>query len=138
MGTRRLAHVRYLLDTHVWIWAQLNPELLSRRAADLIADPVAECCLSPITLYETALLAERGRIQLESTAAEWIRTSLARRPMTVLDITAAIALRARELPGFENPDPFGRFLLATAATHGIPIVTRDVAMTEWAGVPTIW
>lgn len=130
--------MRYLLDTHVWIWAQLSPELLSRRVAELIADPAVECCLSPITLYETALLADRRRIQVESSPAEWIRVSLSRRPMTLLDITGAIALRARELPAFENPDPFDRFLLATAATHRIPIVTRDAAMTEWAGVPTIW
>lgn len=130
--------MKYLLDTHIWIWAQLSPELLSLRVAELIADSRSECCLSPITLYETLLLAERRRIQVEMQPADWIHISLARRPMTLLDITPAIALRARELPGFENPDPFDRFLLATAATHGIPIVTRDATMTEWAGVPTIW
>ena len=95
-------------------------------------------CLSPMTFYEVLLLAERGRIRIEMPPAEWIRTSLARRPMSILDVTADIALTARDLPGFDNPDPFDRFIVATARVHNIPIVTRDECMTQWGGVPVIW
>lgn len=130
--------MRVLLDTHVWLWAQLRPELLSPRAAALIADPSVGSCLSPITFYEVLLLAERGRIRLELDPAEWIRTSLTRRPMAVLDLTTEIALGARNLVGFDNPDPFDRFLLATARAHQIPILTKDESMTRWGRVATLW
>jgi PIN domain nuclease of toxin-antitoxin system len=130
--------VRFLLDTHAWVWAQLKPELLSTEAVAWIADPGSIPCLSPITFYEVALLAERGRIRTDMPPGDWIRASLRRRPMTILDITADIALEARALPGFANPDPFDRFLLATARVHAIPILTRDESMTRWRGVRVIW
>lgn len=130
--------MRFLLDTHVWIWAQLSPEQLSQTAADLIASPGGIACLSPISLYETMLLAERGRIRVEMAPDRWILSSLARRPMTILDITSEIALNARNLSGYDNPDPFDRFLLATARVHQIPILTRDASMSQWGGVQVVW
>lgn len=130
--------MRFLLDTHVWVWAQLQPELLSRTSASLIADPGGRPCLSPVTFYEVCLLVERGRIQLEMAPRDWIETSLARRPMDVLDVTTAVALGARDLRGFDNPDPFDRLLLATARAHQIPIVTRDQSMARWGGIEVIW
>ena len=126
-----------LLDTHVWLWAQLAPERLSARAADVFAGD-GQLCLSPMTFYEVLVLAERGRIALTERAPDWIRISLARRPLRVLDVTAEIALGARSLDGFANPDPFDRFILATARAHAMPIVTRDRSMTDWGRVPIIW
>ncbi len=128
----------YLLDTHAWIWAQLQPELLSNAVATLLGSPTGTACLSPVTFYEVLLLVERGRVRVELAPDVWIRTSLARRPMRILDVTTDIALGARDLPGFENPDPFDRLLLATARAHQIPIVTRDASITAWGGVPVVW
>ena len=130
--------MRCLLDTHTWVWAQLQPERLSRTAAALIADPSAGACLSPVTLYEVHLLVERGRVQIEMAPLVWIRTSLIRRPFPILDVTAEIAVGARNLEGYTNPDPFDRLLLATARAHLIPIVTKDASMHTWGGVPVIW
>ncbi len=62
---------------------------------------------------------------------DWILASLARRPLTILEVTADIALAARDLPRFNNPSPFDRFLLATVRIHKIPIVTRDEAIVRW-------
>jgi PIN domain nuclease of toxin-antitoxin system len=63
--------VRYLLDTHAWVWAQLQPDLLSPAAAALLCDRAAVACLSPLTLDEVALLAERGRITRDASMTAW-------------------------------------------------------------------
>ncbi len=52
----------YLLDTHAWVWAQLQPEKLSRAVATLLDAPTGTACLSPVTFYEVLLLIERGRL----------------------------------------------------------------------------
>lgn len=53
-----------LLDTHVWLWSQLEPERLSARASDAVTDPAGMLALSPVSVWETLLLAGRGRVDL--------------------------------------------------------------------------
>lgn len=128
----------YLLDVHVWLWAQLQPERLSPRAAALLDDPGQVACLSAITLHQVVRLAELGRLRLELPVAEWIRTSLERRPMSVLPVTAEIALGASQLVGFAPSDPLDRFVVATALAHRIPLVTNDAAVTRAGFVSVVW
>ena len=128
----------FLLDTHVWIWAQLEPDRLSATVKALLSESDAVPCLSPISFYEVLLLAERGRIRVAGEPAEWLRISLARRPMMILDVTTEIAIGARSLSEFVNPDPFDRILLSTARVHGIPIVSKDEVMRAWGRVPIVW
>ena len=66
-----------LLDTHVWLWSQLEPERLSAWARDAVTDPAAMLALSPVSVWETLLLADRGRVDLAPDPWRWIRTALA-------------------------------------------------------------
>ena len=57
--------MRLLLDTHIWIWyltgsSSISPEL--RKAVE--ADD-SDVFLSPISVWETIVLAEKGRLELE-------------------------------------------------------------------------
>jgi PIN domain nuclease of toxin-antitoxin system len=76
-----------LLDTHVWLWSLLEPQLLSARVADALADEANEIWLSPITPWEVLILAERGRIALDPDPAVWIETALAAAPLREAPIT---------------------------------------------------
>lgn len=128
----------YLLDVRAWLWAQLEPERLSPRAAALIDDPGQVACLSAITLHQVVGLAEQGRLRLELPVGEWIRTSLSRRPMSILPVTAEIALEAGQLAGLAPSDPFDRFVVATALAHRIPLVTADSTITRAGLVQVVW
>ncbi|MGA8151268.1 MAG: PIN domain-containing protein [Terriglobales bacterium] len=63
-----------LLDTHVLIWAAIEPKRLSRAAVSALrrARATDGMAVASITLWETASLFARGRI--ESTA-RWRRQS---------------------------------------------------------------
>ena len=43
-----------------------------------------------------------------------------------------------QVPLAELPDPFDRFILATAAQPRLPLVTADRAMSNARFVPIIW
>ncbi len=128
----------YLLDVRAWLWAQLEPERLSLRAAALIDDPGQVACLSAVTLHQVVSLVEQGRLRLELPVVDWIRTSLLRRPMSILPVTAEIALSAGQLAGFAPSDPLDRFVVATALAHRIPLVTADRAFTRSGLVSVVW
>lgn len=127
--------MRLLLDTHIWLWAAVSPERLLPRVKRALMKAEARC-LSPVSLWEALLLAERGRIDLGAQPVEWLRLRLRESPMTnvPLDREAALVSRSLEL---EHEDPADRFLVATAIVHGLVLVTADQRLIEAAGIPTL-
>jgi PIN domain nuclease of toxin-antitoxin system len=57
--------MKLLLDTHVWIWYLSGNPRLSSTLQITIAQDTNELWLSPISIWEALLLAEKGRIILE-------------------------------------------------------------------------
>lgn len=113
-----------LLDTHIWLWSQLKPERLSTRARSAVTDPANMLGLSSVSVWETLLLAERGRLILTPDPWTWIRMTLAARPMREFALTHQVALRSRSVR-LSHDDPADRFIAATAMVHGLTLVTAD-------------
>ena len=55
--------VKYLLDTHTWVWWNMRPQSLSRKVTQLIENPDAydELFLSAISPWEFCKLLEKGK-----------------------------------------------------------------------------
>lgn len=66
--------MKYLLDTHVWVWWNMKPENLSRKARSAIenAEHATELLLSAISPWEFCKLLEKGRIGISCDTEEWI------------------------------------------------------------------
>ena len=56
---------KYILDTHIFLWSLMEPERLSRKVTTELNEPKNELWLSPISIWETIILAEKGRIVLD-------------------------------------------------------------------------
>ncbi len=118
-----------LLDTHVWLWSLLEPQRLSARARDAMTDPASVLALSPVSTWETLLLADRSRVDLAPDPWRWIRTALATRAMREFPLTHEIALRSRSVR-LPHDDPADRFIAATAMVHKLTLVTADRSLLE--------
>jgi PIN domain nuclease of toxin-antitoxin system len=116
--------MKLLLDTHIWLWSLLEPERLSRKVALELRNPRNEIWLSPISVWETLVLAEKGRIQLYPDPASWVLKALEAAPFHEARINREIAMRSRELKG-PHQDPADRFLAATAWVYALTLVTAD-------------
>jgi PIN domain nuclease of toxin-antitoxin system len=119
-----------VLDTHALIWWMADPKGLSAAASTAIAHDVP-VCVSPISLWEMAMLAERGRIALDRDIQRWCRDLLARPDLAVAELTPSAAVVAARLKAFHG-DPADRFIYATALELGAALVTKDAAMREYA------
>ena len=130
---------RYLLDTHAAVWLQLEPTRLSAGAkAALSGAAPADLLVSDVTLSETARLLKRRKIETAAKPAEWLeRFALG---FTVLGVDARIAWAAAAFD-WEHRDPCDRHILASAAVHGLRLVTIDPKITSFAarvGVRVVW
>jgi PIN domain nuclease of toxin-antitoxin system len=130
--------MRLLLDTHVWLWRLLEPDRLSADAERAVADRENVLHLSPISTWETLVLARKGRVSLSPSPTEWVLDALRRSALAAVPLTQGIALRSEALDGFASADPADRFLVASALEHGLALVTADSAMHAYPPVQTVW
>ena len=113
-----------LLDTHIWLWSLLDPDRLSDRARSQLTEPANTLALSPVSVWEALVLAEKGRVILDPDPWSWIRTALTVRPMRPVPVTFDVAFGSRAIC-LGHDDPADRFIAATAMVHGLTLVTAD-------------
>jgi PIN domain nuclease of toxin-antitoxin system len=130
--------VNLLLDTHVWVWSHAEPERLAKRVSAALREPSNELWLSPISVWEFLLLAERGRLRLRADlgAVDWVEAALSRVPMHEAALTRDVALRSRAVR-IEHEDPADRFLAATAEVYELTLVTADERLLRGRGFRTL-
>ena len=126
--------MRLLLDTHLWIWSQVAPEKLSARVARALENKANEVWLSPVSIWELLLLVEKRRIALGCDVVEWITKAMA--PLKEAPLTAEIVLETTRF-SLPYPDPADRFLVATARSLGLTLVTSDARLLASKAVPTL-
>jgi PIN domain nuclease of toxin-antitoxin system len=119
--------VRLLLDTHVLVWLAEGTEDLSRASRDQIdrAAAGAGIAVSAISFWETAMLAQRGRISLSQPLRSWRERVVSQPGIIELAVDGEVAIEAVQLPGNLHSDPADRLLAATARIHGCRLATRD-------------
>ena len=122
-----------LLDTHIWIWSVGSPDLLSTRVRATLSKPANTLALSPVSIWEALLLAEKGRVDLAPDPWRWIRTALATRAMREFPLTHEVALRSRSVR-LPHDDPADRFIAATAMVHELTLVTADRSLLECSDI----
>lgn len=91
--------MKYLLDTHIWLWSLLTPEKLRASVVQVLEDEENEWFISPITVWETLVLAAKGRVELLPSPDEWIVAALERSPVKEAPLSHAIALKSRAISG---------------------------------------
>ncbi len=118
-----------LLDTHIWLWALLDPARLTRAVRALLASPAETLRLSPISVWEAMMLAERGRIALEPDPRRWLDRALATTPVTEAPLTFEVAMASRRI-ALDHKDPADRFIAASALVFGLTLVTADTRLLD--------
>jgi PIN domain nuclease of toxin-antitoxin system len=126
--------VRLLLDTHIWLWSLLEPSRLGRKTRAALVNPKSELWLSPISVWEAIMLAEKGRVELLPTPAQWVVNGLKAAPLLQATLTHEVALESRRL-NLSHQDPADRFLVATAVVYDLQLVTSDEKLLNVKNIP---
>jgi PIN domain nuclease of toxin-antitoxin system len=112
-----------LLDTCALLWLASGSKNLSKDARTALSDAQV-LYVSPVTAWEIAIKAAKGKIVLPCPAREWFDAVVLRYDIQVLKVSSDDMLRAAELP-WHHKDPADRFIIATALINGFTVVTAD-------------
>ncbi len=123
--------MKFLLDTHVLLWAAGQVEKLSRKTRALLGDPENVLVFSAASLWEICIKQGLGRDDFQVDARQ-LRRGLLDNGYTELAVTSAHALALDDLPPLHR-DPFDRMLLAQSRVEGITLLTADAQVLRYSG-----
>ncbi|MFP3938906.1 MAG: type II toxin-antitoxin system VapC family toxin [Acidobacteriota bacterium] len=126
----------YLLDTHVWLWYLRGDESLAARARSHIESSLERCWLSPVSVWETGLLHQRGRIRIRGDFRGWVQDARKTLPLQPAPLNTEVAVSSLEVD-LPHPDPADRFLAATARTYDLTLITADRRLLDSPSVETL-
>jgi PIN domain nuclease of toxin-antitoxin system len=125
-----------LLDTHVWVWTQEQPERLGPRTKQLLVGMEHENWVCPISSLEISRLVAVGDVRLSIPLAEWIAQSMEELGAQTASVTHEVAMEAYALPGRFHRDPADRLLVAAARRNGFTLATADDRILAYPHVRT--
>ena len=128
--------MKLLLDTHIWLWYLLGDQRLSTQLQTAIVDETTELWLSPISIWETLVLAEKGRISLQPNAVTWIDEALKTLEIGEAPLIRQIAILSRQIK-LPHQDPADRFIAATAVHYNFILATVDSNLTGASWLQTL-
>ena len=135
MTSKPIDSMRYLLDTHAFLWLATDDPQLTEAARAIFVDTEQECFLSAASVWEMAIKSSLGKLALAASLSHLVHGGL-ERGLRLLDVTASHGYLVERLP-FHHRDPFDRILVAQAIHEGMHLVSRDGQLDAYA-VTRIW
>lgn len=122
--------MKFLLDTCVWLRANVEHETLPRPISELLAEEGQTFGLSAISIWEVGKKCQRGKLNISGDLLDWFRKAAAP-PIEILPFTPEIAADAMHLKSFPNRDPVDELIVATARVHNLVLLTTDTALKKY-------
>ena len=132
--------MKYLLDTHVWVWWNMQPKRLSRKVRTLIESPqrYSELLLSAISPWEFCKLLEKKRIGISCDPEAWLDQAVQMPKLRLVPLTPTLAYRSTMLPQPFHDDPADQIIVATAREENATIVSKDRLIRDYQHVRSLW
>lgn len=128
--------MRFLIDTHCWLWSVMAPEKLRPATVELIESRDNTIVFSAVSALEIAIKVSLGKLELPEPPSQFVTSRLEALAMTSLPVYLSHALRVAELPHHHH-DPFDRLLIAQCQIERLPLLTADAAIAAYE-VEIIW
>lgn len=125
--------MKFLLDTHIWIWLLQSPERLGARTMKELGDKENELWVSPVSTWEALMLHRKRRIELSPDFLDWLKRSTP--GFHQAPFTHEIVLAAERLD--LHADPADRFLAATSQVLDLTLVTADQRLLGLGNIRTL-
>jgi PIN domain nuclease of toxin-antitoxin system len=121
--------LRFLLDTHCWLWLHWQPDRLPSPVKRRLRQGSNELVLSAVNVLEITIKQASGRLRLPQSVEAFVADLLASsvRPLPLL-LDHAIAIGT--LPPLHQ-DPFDRLLVAQALVEDLTLVTADAHILRY-------
>jgi PIN domain nuclease of toxin-antitoxin system len=121
--------MKYLIDTHVFIWFVENSPNLPQSIKDLIEDENSDIFISIASIWEVSIKTSIGKLPMNRKFKELIDV-LNDNLIEILPIKFEHTNENNQLP-FHHRDPFDRIIIAQAIVEKIDFISADAAFDDY-------
>ncbi len=122
--------MRILLDTHILLWALIEPGKLGDEARAALEDLDHDVLFSAASVWEISIKAALDRPDFQVSPATIVAAALGS-GFAELPVRSAAALKVATLPHYHR-DPFDRLLVAQAMTEPAVFYTADARLAAYS------
>ena len=126
----------YLLDTHIFIWLDSEPDKLPKKILDIINDPSNVLWLSNVSLWEMQIKRQLGKLRMNISISVIVESQIKTNHLQLLDIKIQHILNLENLPD-HHKDPFDRMLVSQALSEKMPLISHDPIVHKYP-LEVIW
>lgn len=137
--------MRVVADTHALHWHVASQELLGKVAREILQEAESNetegIVVSVASHVDLHYLVAKGQLEAAQAQRIWAVTSQSDTNIRAMAVTPTIVERFGDQALTDLPDPWDRFIVSTAIDLGVPLVTKDRAITRLAGrgvIEVIW
>lgn len=123
--------MNFLVDTHILLWAALDPEKLSVKARGNLENPDNVHFFSAVSILEVAIKQSLGRPDFDIDPGQ-LRAGLLANNYHEMPLGARHCLALNSLPRIHS-DPFDRMLIAQASSEGMTLLSGDALVAQYPG-----
>ncbi len=116
--------MKYLLDTHAFLWYITEDEHGSEIVADIIEDLSNIVYLSVVSIWEILLKYQKGKLPLDKPAKPYLIDQRNFHQIASLELDEKSIMRLLDLPSLHH-DPFDRMLICQSLTYDLTLLTKD-------------
>ena len=128
--------MKYLLDTHTYLWFISNDSKLSNPASLVVQDRSNDVYLSQVSIWEMSIKIGLEKLHLVTPLNTLIEESLRVKHIKLLPIKNEHIFAVQHLH-FHHRDPFDRLLISQALIEKMSIIGRYEVMDKYS-VARIW
>ncbi len=128
--------MKFLLDTHTFLWALRSPHEIPDRAGAILADPGSELLISIVIPWEIAIKSGVGKLKNTLHLLDDFEGQVSAAGFRILETSVRQVIRSGTLPQ-HHKDPFDRLLIAQALDLDVPVIGGDNTFDRY-GVTRVW
>ena len=132
--------MRYLLDTHSFLWTLFSPGKLSTPARKEIQNRENDVAVSVVSLWEISLKYSLGKLELVNTEPEDLPLVSQEMGIAILRLEPHEASSFHKLPKLAHKDPFDRLIIWQAIERKMVLISKDRSFGDYmkCGLKTYW
>jgi PIN domain nuclease of toxin-antitoxin system len=132
--------MRYLLDTHVFLWSIGDTGQLSRKAISAIRDEDNEIFISAVSLWEISIKARIGKLELHGIEVKDLLGIIDEMDFETVNMSAEDAIEYSELNEKTHNDPFDRMLIQQCINRNMVMISKNKEFKKFVecGLKVIW
>lgn len=132
--------MKYLLDTHVFLWSISKPEELSRKATSALKNVDNEIFISAVSLWEISIKVRLGKLELKGIHIKDLPGVLEKLDYQTIAMEEADAIGYSSLGEKTHNDPFDRMLIQQSINRSMAMISKDKKFKKFIpyGLRVIW